>query len=547
LTADSHKFASEIRGNLVERQEVFSHCVTGGDTDVTAIKTLPQPTLLGAVMRYWVFVFVVVLVGAGSGWVGARVLAPGPRATAVLVVRDPRPGISSDGTAAARYGAEQAALIPTELVLAPTRQLLLQASPPIDLSSRALRDRLSVSGSTSGNVLNVTVSDKSGVRAAFIANAVVREYRAVTRNQLEQEASAQLTKIDASIAELQRSIPASGNSPAAELARAERSGLLALRASVMAQLTAGDGVTASSPAVAPHTVSSTGALLRGAGLGATVGFLVGALVSYLIAGRRRRCDRSYEPEMVLAAPCLGTLRVGGAALVRRNAGRAAAATELFTTTGNLLSRLALANAWSVGFVRDARDPTALEALLGVATAASRLGRRVLVILAPAAVLTESAQRMLADAGTESVPPDDRAASTGLALRSVAVGDGISIHIALAQPAAAEAYLGQPDAAVRGRMLFDVALVDIAAMSDGREALLSAVVDANVVLVRHNSMAAVTERLAEGLSLAGASVTGYLYLRVARRIGFTAKPTTIAAWFDATASPAIRHRELIDTD
>jgi hypothetical protein len=486
-----------------------------------------------------------VVTGVLVGGVGARVLAPDPRATAILVVRDPRPGISSDGTAAARYAAEQAALIPSELVIAATRQSLLRASPPIDLSSRALRDRLSVSGSASGNVLNVTVSDKSGVRAAFIANAVVREYRAVTRSQLEDGASAQLTKIDASIAVLQRSIPASGNSPAAELARAERSGLLALRASVMAQLTAGDGVSASSPAVPQGKVSSTGALLRGAGLGATVGFLGGALVAYLIAGRRRRCDRGYEPEMMLAAPCLGTLRVGGPALGRRNAGSAAA--ELFTTTGNLLSRLALMNAWSVGFVREAHDPTAFEALLGVATAASRLGRRVLVIVAPAAVLTESAQRTLGDAGTESVPPDDRAASTGLALRSVAVGDGFSIHIARAELSAAAAYLGQPDAAARGRMLFDVALVDIAALSDHREALLSPLVEANVVLVRHNSMAAVTERLAQSLSLAGASVIGYLYLRVARRIGFPAKPRTVGAWFEATASPAVRHRQLIDTD
>jgi capsular polysaccharide biosynthesis protein len=511
------------------------------------MKTLPQPTLLGAVLRYWVFVALLVLTGVLVGWLGARALAPDPSATAIVVVRDPRPGSTSDGTAAARYGAEQAALIPSELVIAPTRQLLLQASPPINLSSRALRDRLIVSGSTSGNVLNITVSDKSGVRAAFIANAVVREYRAVTRNQLEQEASAQLTKIDASIAVLQRSIPASGNSPAAELARAERSGLLSLRASALAQLTAGDGVTASSPAVPPHTVSSKGALLRDAGLGATVGFLAGALVSYLVASRRRRCDRSYQPEMVLAAPCLGKLRVGVPALVRRNAGSAAASTELFTTTGNLLSRLALTNAWSVGFVRDARDPTAFEALLGIATAASRLGRRVLVIVAPGAVLTESAQQMLGNAGTESMPPDDRVSSTGLAIRSVAVGDGSSIHIALAEPSAAEAYLGQPDAAARGRTLFDVALVDIAAVSDGREALLSPVVDANVVLVRHNSMATVTERLAEGLSLAGASVIGYVYMRVSRRPGLTAKQTTVTGWFEATASPALRHRELIDTE
>jgi capsular polysaccharide biosynthesis protein len=514
---------------------------------VTAMKTLPQPTLLGAALRYWAFVLMVVLIGALAGWMGARALAPDPSATAILVVRDPRPGITSDGTAAARYGAEQAVVISSELVIAPTRHLLLEANPPIDLSSQALRHHLTVSRSSVGNVLNITVSDKSGVRAAFIANAFVREYRAVTSNQLEQEASAQLTKIDASIAELQRSIPAVGNSPAAELARAERSGLLSLRASVLAQLTAGDGVTASSPAVQPQTVSSKGALLRGAGLGATVGFLLAALVSYLVASRRRRCERSYEPEMVLAVPCLGTLRVGRPSAVRRNGGSTAASSALSTTTANLLSRLALTNAWSVGFVRDAHDPTAVDALLIIAASAGRLGRRVLVIVAPGAVLTESAQRTVGDTARDSMPTDHRVSSTGLAIRSVPVGDGISIHIALAEPLAAEAYLGQPDAATHGRMLFDVVLVDVAAVSDGREALLSPVVDANVVLVRHNSMATVTERLAEGLSLAGASVIGYVYMRVARRIGFTAKRTTVRTWFDATASPALHHRELIDTD
>src|SRR5438067_13559981 len=109
--------------------------------EVMAMKTLPRPTLLGAIMRYWVFVALLVVTGVLVGGAGARALAPDPRATAILVVRDPRPGISPDGTAAARYAAEQAALIPSELVIAPTRQLLLQASPPIDLSSRALRDR----------------------------------------------------------------------------------------------------------------------------------------------------------------------------------------------------------------------------------------------------------------------------------------------------------------------------------------------------------------------------------------------------------------------
>lgn len=561
---------------------------------MTETNSLPRPTLLGAVIRHWRLVAVVVLTGALVGGLGSLARASKPGATAILVVRDPRPGLTSDGTAAARYAAEQAALIPSELVLASTRKLLLQAKPPINLSLRELGDRLSVSGSPSGNVLNVTVSDASGVRAAYIANAVVQAYRAVTRSQVERDASAQLKRIDASIAVLQRSITGSGNSPAAELARDERSGLLALRASVSGELTAGDGVTASSPATTPTKASAKGALLRGAGLGATVGFLVGALIAYLIAGRRRRCGRRDDPELMLAAPCLGPLHVGRTAPARGDAGGPAAGTELLTTTGNLLSRLALKNAWSVGFVRDAHDPEALEALLDVATAASRMGRRVLVLVAPSEVLTESAQRALGDAGARAIPsgePADstwplvplvstpagqqagnhrpradselaadrprsgspvrrrrpstpRRRSTSLALRSVAVGDGSQIHIALAEPATAEAYLGQPDALARGRGVFDLALVDIGALSDGREALLSPLVDANVVLVRHNSLATVTERLAQGLSLAGASVVGYLYLQAARHRRSRSEPLTVAAWLEETASTGARHGELV---
>src|SRR5205807_794914 len=128
-----------------------------------------------------------------------------------------------------------------------------------------------------------------------------------------------------------------------------------------------------------------------------------------------------------------------------------------TATGNLVSRLALMDAWSVGLVRDARDPAGVEALLGVAAAAGRLGRRVLVILAPGAVLTESGQRLLGDPGAGSVPPPGRGADAGLALRSVGVGDGVCIHLAVAAPAAAEAYLGRSEAAALGRLVFDVAL------------------------------------------------------------------------------------------
>ena len=513
---------------------------------MTTMGSLPQPSLLGAVLRYWAFVVVLVVTGVLVGGIAARVLAPEPSATALVVVSDPRPGITHDGTMAARYALEQAAIITSELVIQPTRLLLLRAAPPINLSSQALRGGLTVSSSTSNNVLKISFSDKSGVRAARVANAIVQQYRAVIGKQLKQDATAQLKRIDTLIAGLERSIPAGGNSAAAELARAERSGVLSLQASVLAQLTAGDGVTASSPAV-PPTPSSKPALLRDAGLGATVGFLLGALLSYLVASRLPRWGRSHEPELVLAAPCLGQIRVGLPAILRRNGSSAAASIGLVTTTGNLLSRQVLENAWSIGLIRDARDPRTAEALLGVAAAAGRLGRRVLVIVAPGTALTESAQRTLGDAATESMPPDDRASITGLAIRSVAVGDGISIHIALAEPSAAKAYLGQPDAAARGRRLFDVALVDIAAMSDGREALLSPVVDANVMLVRHNSRATVVEQLAQNMSLAGVSVIGYVYLQVTRRPSLRARQTTVRGWFEATASPALRHHELVDTE
>jgi len=148
---------------------------------MTTLGSLPQPSLLGPVLRYWAFVVVLVVTGVLVGGIAARVLASEPSATALVVVSDPRPGITHDGTMAARYALEQAAIITSELVIQPTRLLLLRAAPPINLSSQALRGGLTVSSATSNNVLKISFSDKSGVRAARVANAIVHQYRAVYR------------------------------------------------------------------------------------------------------------------------------------------------------------------------------------------------------------------------------------------------------------------------------------------------------------------------------------------------------------------------------
>jgi len=68
-----------------------------------------------------------------------------------------------------------------------------------------------------------------------------------------------------------------------------------------------------------------------------------------------------------------------------------------------------------------------------------------------------------------------------------------------------------------------------------------------MLVRHNSRATVVEQLAQNMSLAGVSVIGYVYLQVTRRPSLRARQTTVRGWFEATASPALRHHELVDTE
>lgn len=464
------------------------------------MNAMPRPTVFGAVIRYWAVVVVAVIVGAVVGLGSAKVSKPKPTATAIAVVQDPRATGAIDGTAAARYAAEQVALIKSDLVLSPTKDALHNKG--IERTITELRSSISVAAPTDSNALRVTATDQHAAYAAAIANEVVSQYRSTLGAQLTADATAQLAKIDSQIAVLQKQIPASGNTPAADLARAERNGLLTLRANVIAQLTAGDGVLAVSPATVGPATPGHGSLVQGGGLGAVVGLLLGALVASLLANRRQRWEAAAQPGILFERGCIAEIQLP------RGARSAHAASDGFeAAAAGLLGLQQREDVWAIGLVAGSTHPPVADAVLGLGAASARLARRVLVLISADAPVSRAAAHDIAKLEPSN---ENTAALGGVAVSTVQLGDDRQLHLAMTNVIQAEAFLRRAREDHSLRAEFDVVLVSIR-LAGYADVLLASEVDINVVALADHGRVSYAENVAERLAAVSATTGGYLYL------------------------------------
>jgi Mrp family chromosome partitioning ATPase len=271
-----------------------------GDTDVLSAF---EPTVVGAVRRYFWLVAIVV---AGSLLAGGALVAAHKSnysATASMIVQDPLDTALAGGqtnTTPDRYVADQLAVLRSVTTATRASELGRQARPPVLQPPPWFLTHFSVRASAKdSNLVTVNFTGPTPETAIQGASTVVAAYRDVVRSGVAAEASALLAQM-----------PVSG---------AQDPQLAARRAELLAEAEhPTDGVVQS---FLPTAASSSRRSydLRVLVLTLAVGIAMGTGLAYVLARRRPVFTNSNEPELVLDAPLLVEVR-DSARLGRRSAG-----------------------------------------------------------------------------------------------------------------------------------------------------------------------------------------------------------------------------------
>ena len=297
-------------------------------TPTTSEADLRSTTVLGAMLRHKVTVIVCLTIGILGGLAYAIAQPLRPAATALLVVRDPHAtGVGPDGSITSRYTADQANLLRSPAVANNASSLLARAKPPVRLTPSQIMSALTVGSSDTNNTLKVTFGAGSKAAALAGTNAVVQAYRSSVTDVVHKETAAELAAIDAALAKLNSEQSGRTLQMQAQLqaqTQLAMSQLLAQRAQlVVLDANPSPGVAASSQ---PHLNVPTlrSVAVRDVGFGLVLGLLAAALLSYLIATRRRRLFDASDAQDVLGVAALASFKSEPTAATSTVAGALAA-------------------------------------------------------------------------------------------------------------------------------------------------------------------------------------------------------------------------------
>jgi succinoglycan biosynthesis transport protein ExoP len=485
----------------------------------------------GAIRRYRFAVILVVLACAALGVLYGVQRPHHYKATASVVLQDPRINaiVGSDTAASGNYIPDQVAIMKLPVVVQAAATALGHQTgitpTGITLTADQFLADLTISSTGSNDLVTITFGDSSPAVAEAGANAELRSYEAEVRASQQAQTRLTLANIDQAVINLSdggKQAIVSG-SPTDQL----RQQLLALRAEVVANGNSDIGVTAVSPARLPTSPSGTSTALLGI-IGGVVGLLVSALVAYLVAGRRPRMDGRLDPELILGAPLITEIADFRDERLRtsmpsRDSPSSAAAEAFRFASSSIAVRQSQADAVTLAVISPSADDGRTTVVANLAVTRAREGARVLVIdadfehqaltsvllgdLAPRPGLTDLVDGSCTiDEAVIPVQLGDHTVISLLTCGTAPSGDNLSFPGVRSAQVLAE---------LRAR--FDLVMVDTPPMlmaAYGVKLALDA--DLRLVVVRHNCSAADLEELEERLDFATADVVGYVYNRAPLR-------------------------------
>jgi capsular exopolysaccharide synthesis family protein len=518
-------------------------------TDTITTETRPsyEPTVLGAIWRYRRAVAAIMLLVVTLFVLRAAMSPVRYVAQATLVVQDPGTTRVFDNRASVdprRYVADQVAILQSPTVAQRALETV-QEEFAAEGDWRTFQAGLDVVSEAEDNsLIRIRYTDGDPELATTAANAFVRSYRDVRREEAAANASSALDRIEESSAQIADQLAsvreainavdeeASAGLRSEEQALIQRSAELASRRDELvidAELDS-SGIQQSSPAVEPDRVSV--GLGQSVALGLILGGALAAGIAYVVALRNRRFGSRYEPEAVTGAPLLADVPVFASSLdgipVLASPFSAAAEAFRFACTSIQIQVVAPTGV-IIGTVSPRSGDGKSVVTANTALALTQTGRRVLLIDAdrhkldlsrildhdhgrrPGLIDVMNERCSLEDACEMIVEGDDRAlAITSFGSRTVNNTEALG--------AANVSYLVEHlFEQIRAR--YDYVLIDMPPLTVSALApMLISKADAAIVVVAHEASVADHAEVAERLRFIGTDVLGYIYNRAPMRAG-----------------------------
>ena len=169
-----------------------------------------EPTVLAAVWKYRWLVLLLAIAFAGLGWLYASETADWT-ATATLAVQNPRTSSLFDEAfpdSPERYVEGQVAILESRAVARRAVEISAEQNPPVDVTVKEIQTNLSVSGSSSSDIVTLKYSADTQREAITVVNAVAIAYQEIGRLAADAEFASALSELDGSLAGLNTEIAA---------------------------------------------------------------------------------------------------------------------------------------------------------------------------------------------------------------------------------------------------------------------------------------------------------------------------------------------------
>jgi Mrp family chromosome partitioning ATPase len=273
-----------------------------------------EPTVVGAVARYWRFILVVVLVVTVPVALYAVTRPKTSSAMASLTVADPSDQSGGNNTTSdpSRYVSDQLPVFQSaSLGQHAAVRGRAQHPPLVEPASWYLANTSAAASAADNNILSVTFSAPSSAEALAGLRAVVGGYSDVAKASTATQAKAISKQLDTSIAALDAQLAADNNEQPSATVTASIQQLNASRSALVSRQVVVNSEAAVpssgiSQALFPNDASTSGlmASLRTIIVGILFGLILGIGLAYVRAYRHRIFRHARDPELVLGAPLL---------------------------------------------------------------------------------------------------------------------------------------------------------------------------------------------------------------------------------------------------